>query len=114
MFKIRTEQKDAFQAEAMLDFEDRMVAHVERCLPERAATLGDVELRARIRLGIERAASVGFVAERDVCRFIDLMLVFGSEFDRNCPWAAEILEGRTADDPLGTIHALFERGLEQL
>lgn len=90
MFKVRREQMQAYREAALRDFEDRMVAHVERCFPQRLTALGAESVREVIRLGIERAAGHGIVTERDVCKFIDLMLVLGPTFDEE-PWAREIL-----------------------
>lgn len=112
MFKIRREQKVAFREQALRDFEDRVVGHVERCFPERREVLGEGGVREVIRLGLERAAMHGIVAERDVCKFVDLMLVFGIDFDRRCAWAREVL-GENADaDPFVKMSRLFERAME--
>ncbi len=113
MFRIRGEQKRAFREDALRDFEARVLAHVERCFPERHAELGTEEVRAMIRLGIEQAAAFGVVAERDVCKFVDLMLVFGAEFDRECDWAREILGAATPKDPFAKMRLLWARALEE-
>ena len=109
MFRIRKEQKAAFREDAIHDFENRMVAHVRRCLVEHWETLGDDALREVIRMGTERADGFGIVAERDVCKFVDLMLVFGTDFDRRCAWAREILEAAAPTDPAVKMRRLFQR-----
>jgi len=113
MFKMRNEQKVAFRNQAVLDFEDQMTRHVERCFPERRGALGEGGVREVIRLGIQRAATFGIIAERDVCRFVDLLLVFGVGLDRDCPWAREILEALDPPDPAVRMDLLYERALEE-
>lgn len=108
MFKIRQEQMTAFQGDALRVFEERMVAHVGRCLPECMADLGEGRVREVIRLGIERAAVFDIVAERDVCKFIDLMLVFGTDFDVARAWAREILDDES-ESPRGKLQRLYEQ-----
>ena len=111
MFKMRREQMDAFREEALREFEDWVAGHVERCLPERWAALGEGGVREVIRLGVERAAEYGIVAERDVCKFVDLMLVFGVDFDRERGWAREILAVK--GDPFARMRRLHARALQE-
>jgi hypothetical protein len=111
MFKIRREQAQAFREEALRDFEDRVLAHAGRCFPDRTASLGEDAVRHLIRRGVERAACYGIVAERDVCMYVDLMLVFGADFDRENAWARDILATR-GKDPSTTLRALYARGVE--
>jgi hypothetical protein len=113
MFKVRREQMDAYREAAIRDFEDQVVEHLVRCLPEQAEAMGDRGLRDLVRLGIERAAAFGIVAQRDVCKFIDLMLVFGADFDRRCAWASEILAAPEPADPFARMRLLHARALEE-
>jgi hypothetical protein len=111
VFKVRREQMEAYREAAVRDFEGRMVEHVARCFPDHFATLGEDGLRQVIRAGVQRAGAHGVVAARDVCKFIDLMLVFGEEFDRERGWAREILEAQ--GDPFQRMRRLFGRALEE-
>jgi hypothetical protein len=47
-----------------------------------------------VRHGIQRAKVYGIKSRRDVCKYIDLMIVFGRDFDTNkrTGWAREILK----------------------
>jgi len=81
MFKIRREQKEAFKAAAVHDFETEMVRHIERCLPARHAELGEIVVRELIQQGIERAAGHGIVSERGTCIYVHAMLVLGRDFE---------------------------------
>ena len=113
MFKIRREQKDAFRTEELYDFEARVADHLRRCFPQRWAALGEDAGRALIRHGIEGASRHGIVTERDVCKFVDLALVFGVDFDRERAWAREILAGVDPRDPSAKLRRLHERAMEE-
>jgi len=114
VFKVRREQMDAYREAALRDFEHRVVQHVERCLPDRLATMGEDGVRRVIRSGIDRAATHRITAEQDVCRFIDMMLVFGAEFDQEQPWAREVLERERLAGPFTKILRLHDRALMEL
>jgi hypothetical protein len=94
MLKIRPEQIAVFSEAEVRKFEDWTLAHVKRFFPRQYATAGEAEIRRRIRDGIKRAAAYGITSKRDVCKFIDVMIMAGPEFesDSRFPWAKEILE----------------------
>jgi hypothetical protein len=108
VLKMRKEQMTAFRAAALADFEERVLAHVARSLPARYATLGEGGVRAVIARGIERAATYRIVSERDVCKFIDLMLVLGDGFDRELAWARDALAS-SGEDPVAAANELYAR-----
>ena len=78
---IRRRQMAMFSGTALQSFEDRVAAHLNRCFPDQCKLLGEPSLRGTIRYGIERASQHGINAEREVCKYIDLMVVFGRDFD---------------------------------
>src|ERR1700681_3763804 len=98
---IRSAQMDAFSENASQAFEDRMMAHLNRCFPDQCGAMQEAGVRETIRYGIEQAADHGITAQRDVCKYIDLMVVFGRDFDRDpaVPWASSILNDRALIDP---------------
>ncbi|MBZ5626545.1 MAG: hypothetical protein LAQ69_48870 [Acidobacteriia bacterium] len=93
MLVIRQQQMAAFAQAAVKSFDDRVVIHLNKFFPEQCGTLGEPQLREFIRYGVERANTYGIVAERDVCKYIDLMAVFGRDFDTDprLRWAGVIL-----------------------
>jgi hypothetical protein len=93
MFTIRKEQMDVFIRVELRKFEDWMVVHVNRFFPKQFQSLGEAEMRETIQYGIGRAAAYGITSRRDVCKYIDLMVVFGRELDtdRRYPWAGEVV-----------------------
>jgi hypothetical protein len=115
MLTIRREQIEALNADMRRRFEARMVTHVNQFFIQRCQLLGDVGVREWIVAGIERAAKYGIKAEVDVCRFIDVMFVFGREFDTNprYPWASRILNARAAS-PRARIDHLVNSAKKRL
>jgi hypothetical protein len=116
MIRIRREQKQAIAAGNRKDFEDRMVAHIRKFFPKHYEELKEENTRLLVDHEIDRAKSWGIVAERDVCKYIDLSLVFGPDFDTDGkqPWAAEILTDKRIDDPTHRTDKLFRTGLTRL
>ena len=100
MLIIRQDQMDILRQEVRKGFEDRMLSHLTRYFSEACARMGESGARELIRYGIERAKHYGIVAERDVCKYIDVMAVLGRDFDVDAafPWAAEILAEDTIAD----------------
>jgi len=112
---IRKEQMSAFAGAAATDFENRMVAHLNKCFPAECETLQEPGVRETIRYGMRRAAHYDVRAERDVCKYIDLMMVFGRDFDTRAdlPWASRILNDRVLKNPTARIERLFTVAKEE-
>jgi len=94
--KIRKEQMEAFRRSAVLRFEDDMVMHLKRFTPTHAELLGESGLRQVVRLGVERAERYGLTNAGPLRFYIEMMFLFGSDFDTDpqLPWA-----GNTLGDP---------------
>ena len=93
MFTVRREHMDAFDKDIARRFENRTVEHLNQYFPQECSKLGEDGVRDWIRHGVERAGRYGIVAERDVCRYIDIMFVYGRNFDTDAryPWAHRTL-----------------------
>ena len=63
-------------------------------MAEQVSGLADQELLRRIHQGTERAASHGIRNEADVVRYLEYMLIYGDDFDRDpkLPWASKVLQ----------------------
>jgi hypothetical protein len=96
MLTIRLEQFAIFSQLEVRKFEDWMLGHLRKFFPKQCAVAGDQRLREMVQYGIQRAAGYGITAKRDVCKYIDLMIVFGRDFDTDnrSRWAGEILGKR--------------------
>lgn len=95
---IRKEQFSIFRDVEVQKFENWVASHLKRFFPAHCRQMGEAKLRETIQYGIERAAFHGFRAKRDVCKYIDVMIVLGRDFDRDKAWAAAILmqQGKAA------------------
>lgn len=93
VFTLRREHLKAFDRYMAESFEVRATAHLRRCFPEVVGEASDEQMRELVTYGIERSRSYGIDIERDVLRYLDLMCVFGVDFDRDPgqPWAAKVL-----------------------
>ncbi len=116
MFVIRNAVWDRLAEQAAADFIGRMRIHLRRFFPEQCDALGETKTGQLIEFGIRRARVFGFQSERDVCKYIDLMCVFGHAFDRDerLPWARQILESRFPADPGERMERLYETAFDAL
>ena len=99
MVTIRKEQMDAFEKAGLENFEDSMVDHVQKYFPNHYRIAGEPVIRDVVRYGIDQAKQYEFTSERDVCLYLTVMFMLGSNFDSDFmyPWARNILEGITPD-----------------
>ena len=88
MLTIRASQIAVFSQLEIEKFQDWMLSHLQRFFPERCGIAGEARLRETIRIGIDRAAAYDLHFRSDVCKYIDLMVVFGRDFDKDAryPW----------------------------
>jgi hypothetical protein len=116
MFVIRNTVWDKFAEDAYADFVARMRVHLGKFFPEQCEALGPEKTGELIEFGIERARFHGFENEREVCKYIDLMCIFGRNFDQDekQPWARHILESRFPPDPEERMRHLHATALDAL
>jgi hypothetical protein len=93
MLTISREQMHIFSKAPLDQFVDWMLVHLRKFFPS-CRRADDTDLRKVIKHGIERAGSYEIRTRRDVCKYIDLMVTFGLDFDRDkrFPWAESILK----------------------
>ncbi len=111
---IRQAQMDVFSQVEVQKFEDWMVSHLKQFFFRECRSLGELQLRDLIQYGIKSAARHQITIERDVCKFIDLMIVLGRDFDtdgRNV-WAHEILAHEK--EPANKVQALHAAAVTYL
>jgi hypothetical protein len=110
MLIIRKEQMAVFSRAELEEFGDRMVKHLNKCFSEECKSLGEPEVRKLIQYGVGRAASYGITVERDVCKYIDLMMAFGVDFDQSThhSWASNVLNHPKLKNPTRKMNRLFQ------
>jgi hypothetical protein len=92
MLVLREAQLRAMH-KAMADRQlDRLMEHAWRHFPDVAAQLG-TELREVVARAVQRARSYGFSRQRETCKYLNLELRFGRDFDSDpgCAWAHTLL-----------------------
>lgn len=90
MLIIRKEQMHVFSEAAVQEFQEWMLVHMRKFFPA-CRNASEPFLRELIRYGTERANLHAIRTCRDVCNYIDLMIVLGRDFDERFPWAWSIL-----------------------
>ena len=112
MLVIRKEQMDVLEKLPRTLFEDQIIQHLNRNYPRECRELGKDQVRVVVQLGIRRAAEHGFRTQRQVGFYISLMLLLGSDFDRDpqLPWVAMILADLLAD-PSNLMERLWEAAM---
>jgi hypothetical protein len=116
MLRIRKEQLDALEHEACRGFEMDMLEHLRTFSPRMSDLLGVSGSSRVVRLGIERAEGYGFTCRGPIRLYIELMILFGSAFDRDplLPWATEILNARTIGDEMFRAEHLYDSARKYL
>jgi len=110
--KLSGGQMQALSRAAEKSFEDRMFAHVSKHFQKRCSRLGEEGVREWIRHGMDRARSYDIVSERDVCKYIDVMFVYGRDYDTSPkhPWAGKVLNDPRRMSPTARANRLVAAG----
>ncbi len=115
MFVILAHQEAAFRESGLASLRGTLVAHVRACFPAECEGLGAEALQALVEDGMRRAAAHGLSLDRDVGTYVDLLVVFGPDFEHDArfPWARPLTEA-THLPPSARIQASFEGALAAL
>jgi len=107
-WKIRPEQGAAFDHAAQENFVKRVIGHANEFFPDECHELGPDGLRSTIQYCIKQAGRYGISSGVDVCRYVDIALGLGRDFDRDPkhPWAASILNDKRLS-PEGKLSKLL-------
>ena len=108
MLVIRKAQLHTLGLERRRDFARRAGLHLCTNFAECAA-MGQAELRPFVDEGIAKAARYGIEVEQDVCKFLNLLVVFGPVFDVELSWARKTLVAK--EGPSLRLNRLYARAL---
>lgn len=91
--KIGPAQYSTLDTLAQAGFEREMTAHLRDFAPRHARTLGDDALTGIVAYGRQQAAAYGFTLRGPVRLYLEMMILFGSKFDRDpmFAWAGHYL-----------------------
>jgi len=100
MWTIRQEQAETFRQHHLRKFEDEMVEHLAKFAPKHWKSICEQSGRQVIRLGIAQAKKYEFKMRGPVRFYIELMFMFGSDFDTDpqCSWASAVLNAANLDE----------------
>ena len=90
---IRESQMEVMSDSMMRGFEQRMLANLRSRFTSKLAKTSDADIVKLIRKGVDDSRVYGVVAESDVRRYLEYMVEYSPDFDRNpnTPWAQRIL-----------------------
>ena len=116
MLTIRNDQLDVFKETALKRFEDEMVEHVKTFFPAHYISMQEKNLRATVQYGYAKAKTYGVISIRNVCLYLNNMLLLGSNFDEDpqYPWAKQILAEKNEPDFNRTMDELSGKMMVQL
>lgn len=114
MFIIKNKQADVFKALALKKFEDEMVVHVKEFFPTHFMAIGETSTRNSIQYAYSQAKKYGFNSQRNVCLYLNSMIAFGSNFDKDPQyrWAQSILLDNTINNAMTRIDKVSETAEE--
>lgn len=114
MLIIRKEQIAVLEDYVQHVFERELVEHIKKFAPRHAEAIGDDGVQNVVRLGLERATPYGFTNRGAVRFYVEMMCMFGSDFDTDplLPWAAGVLNNVSIKDQLEKADILHEAMFE--
>lgn len=108
VLKLRDHQVWLLEDDARARLLTRAAAHLGRHFPGPCAALGPAQMQEVLDYGLARAGRHGFETERELAKYLNLMFAFGRDFDREQPWAVELLAARAGIDQLYAVALLNE------
>lgn len=113
MLIIRQSQMEVFEQAALQRFENDMVVHLNAFAPKHCKVIGEPAVRTGIRLGIERAGQYGLANRGPVRFYIELMFMYGCDFDSDPQhsWANDVLRSRDIPDQMTRAEQLYANAM---
>ena len=108
--QISRKQVDGFNEEAAKKFEDHTTEKIRDYMPVEFKKHGEEKVRDMIRIGLANAPQYGLTRERDVARYVILMVATVPDFDTNeetSYWSQPVLSDESLD-PEEKLKNLFE------
>ena len=111
---IRDDQFGVFNDTMVRNLEDRMVRHLQEFSPQHSDVIGEPGVRQVVRRGLARADKHRFTYRGPVRLYLELVYMFGSDFDIDplYPWAGAILTAGDETDQMERAKRLHEKALE--
>jgi hypothetical protein len=116
MIVIRQAQIDALGANRRREFVDAMCARLRLHFHEHLVATSEAVLRHEVHAAMLRAQYHGLASERDVCRFLNLAVYYGWDFDQRPEhdWMRRYLVDAEAGSPSQRLHRLVRACLARI
>lgn len=111
MLQIRAKQMEVFERAAAESFEEELISHFRRFSPRHSEVIETAGVRRTVRLGLKRARKYGLTCRGPVQFYIEMMYMFGSDFDTDpqIPWAGGMLEMATDAGQVERADRLYDK-----
>ncbi|HEV2764364.1 MAG TPA: hypothetical protein VGV38_15395 [Pyrinomonadaceae bacterium] len=98
------------------DFEERVIGYMKQNHPEKAAYVGDENLKGLIPRAVEETRKYSVHTDAGVCLFLGLMFAVGHGFavDPKYPWAHRTLTNPAIKDPDKRVERLHSKTMTYL
>jgi hypothetical protein len=97
--KIRYEQMQALNDYMNTSFLKRAAVHLRQEHPRQTNSMSDTDLHRLVNAGSDRAAAYGLMRENEIVSFLELLILFGEDFDTRTKWAPPILHNPDLSPP---------------
>jgi hypothetical protein len=116
MLVIRAEQMQVLEEIAAQNFENELVEHLKNFAPKHSEVIKDSGVRQVVWLGIDRAKKYDFTNRGPVRFYVEMMFMFGSDFDTDIqlPWAGAALKTDSVADQMERADLLYDKMLMYL
>jgi hypothetical protein len=111
MLVIRRPQVDILAIPHEQRLRDRLQHHLREQFPDQCTRL-EGSLEDVVEAELVKARGYGLRSERDLCKYLNLVIVFGTEFDQT-PWASRVLS-RADRGPTLRINQLYGDALDRI
>lgn len=116
MLSIDRRQQESLRGALRAAYRRKLGGHVRRFFPAHAALAGDAGLDALVDLAQARAGNRGYVAEREVALWLNLMVLLGVAFDEDAllPWRGALPGIARPADSFATLNAIYDSAEDYL
>ena len=106
---ITEQQLKILEPYAYENYITELVEHCNECYPHLRTTMGEENLRQVLRDAVEKAEESGFTQKGSVQFYIDLLIVFGWDFetDPQYPWIKESIQSDQGKSQIRVSTELF-------
>jgi hypothetical protein len=106
MLKVRDAQLSALRIPQREQFEEWLARHLREGFPLKTAALDDAALADFVKRGHARAEAFGLTRGSSICKFVDLLMFLGEDFDKKAGTIKARLSSAAIPDPNDRVDAV--------